>query len=76
MRISLETPAAISGVMPGASFASVSPVAPSESSQTRKPPTVSGPERMASGLPYSSVPSQLRLANSIGVDSNAVSTSA
>ncbi|MNL68234.1 hypothetical protein D3C87_1929290 [compost metagenome] len=39
-RMILETAAAISGVTPGARRASVSPVVSSESSQSRKPPTV------------------------------------
>ena len=39
-RMSLETAAAISGVRPGASAARVSAVASSESSQSRKSPTV------------------------------------
>ena len=40
LRISFETAATISGVSPGASAASASPVAASDSSQSRKPPTV------------------------------------
>ena len=40
LRISLLTAAAISGVSPGASAASASLVAASDSSQSRKPPTV------------------------------------
>ena len=39
-RISLLTAAAISGVIPGASAASVAPSAASDSSQSRKSPTV------------------------------------
>ena len=41
LRISLETPAAISGVIPRETLLSVSPVAASDNSQSRKPPTVS-----------------------------------
>ena len=41
LRISLETAAAISGVIPRATFCSVSAVAASDNSQSRKPPTVS-----------------------------------
>ena len=41
LRISFETAAAISGVIPRAAFCSVSEVAASDSSQSRKPPTVS-----------------------------------
>ena len=41
----LETPAAISGVIPRETFASVSPVAASDNSQSRKPPTVSDGNR-------------------------------
>ena len=40
LRISLQTAAAISGVMPGARAASTSGVVSSESSQSRKSPTV------------------------------------
>lgn len=40
LRISLLTAATISGVKPGASAASTSVVATSDSSQSRKPPTV------------------------------------
>ncbi|MGY4235413.1 hypothetical protein ACVIIW_004360 [Bradyrhizobium sp. USDA 4449] len=41
LRISFDTAAAISGVMPGASLRKVSGLAASESSQSRKAPTVS-----------------------------------
>ena len=41
LRISFETAAAISGVIPRDSFVRTSDVAASDSSQSRKPPTVS-----------------------------------
>ena len=41
LRISFETAAAISGVMPRDNFRSVSVLAASDSSQSRNPPTVS-----------------------------------
>ena len=48
LRISFETPAAISGVIPRETFASVSLVAASDNSQSRKPPTVSDGNRRKS----------------------------
>lgn len=53
LRISFDTAAAISGVTPGASLRRISGVAASDSSQSRKPPTVSeatGAKALASWL--------------------------
>ena len=53
LRISFDTAAAISGVMPGASLRRTSGVAASDSSQSRKAPTVSeatGANALASWL--------------------------
>ena len=53
LRISFETAAAISGVMPPASLRKISDVAASDSSQSRKAPTVSeatGAKALASWL--------------------------